>query len=153
VRHFFPGRWVEAGTKARKKKMSKARIGSTGVVLVMAMAFALPGPALAGGATDGAFSALAGNQLSTTQLGKARGGTGLVVDNSNLSNVGNSETNTLNDTSKAGGTLNGFVGSDASGWGIANNITDGSSGIFNQAANTGNNVMINQSMSIFVNAQ
>ncbi len=129
-------------------------MSSAGAVLVIAMAFAVHGPAFAGGAAsnggaaDSAFGALAGNQLSTSQLGGARGGTAVNIDNSF-----NTVKNTLNDTSSAGGSLVGSINGTTSGWGIANNNISGSSGFLNSVANTGNLVQVNQSMSVFINAQ
>ena len=134
--------------------MRRTRMSSAGAVLVVAMAFAVHGPAFAGGAVSSSGAAgsllgtLGGSQLSTTQLGTTRGGTAVNIDNSF-----DSVKNTLNDTASSGGTLTGTIGSNISGWGIANNNISNSSGIMNSSANTGNNVMINQSMSIFVNAQ
>lgn len=128
--------------------MSKTRMSSAGAVLVVAMAFAMPAFAGGSGAADSAFGTLAGSQLSSGQLNKARGGTAVNIDNSF-----NSTRTTLNDTSSAGGTLDGNIYGSMSGWGIATNDITGSSGFINSVANTGNLVQVNQSMSVFINAQ
>ncbi len=135
--------------------MSSVKVISTGAALVAALAFAIPGPAFAGGApskasaADSPLAALSGSQLSTAELSSARGGNSVTLFNS-----ANTTTNTLNDTASSGGSLDGTINAGyMNGWGIASNTVSGGSGIFNQASNTGNLVQINQSMSIFINAQ
>ncbi len=133
--------------------MSRARMSSAGVFLVAATALAVPGAAYAGGApskggtAESPFGALAGSQLSTKQLGTTRGaGVGNIsIDSGNV-------TNTLNDTASSTGTLYGSVQGGA-GWGLATNLVSSNQGIVNAVANSGSNVMINQTMSVFVNAQ
>jgi len=134
--------------------MSSVKMISAGAALIAALAFVTPGPAFAGGApgsasaADSPLAALSGSQLSTAELSKARGGNSLTLFDS-----ANTTTNTLNDTASSGGSLEGLIIGPTSGWGIASNNVTGSSGIMNNAANTGNLVQINQSMSIFINAQ
>lgn len=130
-----------------------SRVGKSwaGAVLVMAFGLAAGGPAFAGGTGDSLLGTL-GTQLSTKQLGTARGGTAVnILDGTNtLTDSLNTTTTTLNDTASSGGSLTGTVGSDSM-TGPASNVITGNSGFINAFSNTGNNVMMNASTSIFIN--
>jgi hypothetical protein len=132
---------------------------SVGIVLVAAMAIAAHAPAFAGGPADNAgadnlLGALAGSQLSTKALSTARGQGGVIIDGANtLVDSMNTTNNVLNVNSSSGGSLEGSVTGSSLTGALAGSTIENSDGFINQFANTGNNVMINSSMSVFVNAQ
>jgi len=139
--------------------MSRARRGSAGIVLVAAMAIAVHAPAFAGGPANNApgdnlLGTLAGSQLSTKALSATRGGSsGVLIDGvANLNNAFNTTNNTLNVDSSSDGLVSGTVNGSVTG-AIGSSVVSGSTGFVNQFANTGNNVMINSSMAININAQ
>lgn len=128
--------------------MRKARIGIAGAVLVVA-AFCISGTAFAGGSgATGSLAALAGNQLSSTELGTTRGEGGV-----NLNNAFNTTTNQLNVTSSSSGNLHGSVSGASSTGSVIGSTIEANAGFTNVFANTGNNVMMNSSVSIFISAQ
>lgn len=134
-------------------------MGSAGIVLVAAMAFAVHAPAFAGGPVNNAggdslLGALAGSQLSTKALSATRGGSGgVIIDGvGNLNNAFNTTNNTLNVDSSSDGLVSGSVNGSVTG-AIGSMAVTGSTGFVNQFANSGNNVMINSSMAININAQ
>jgi poly(3-hydroxybutyrate) depolymerase len=128
--------------------MSRARMISAGAALVAALAFVGSAPAFAGGApstgnaVESPFSALAANQLSTTQLNTARGGTNVDI---------NKTTNELNVSATSSGTVWGSVDGLSANGAITGSSIENSTGFINQSINTGNNVEINSSMTVFIN--
>ncbi|HEX7388716.1 MAG TPA: hypothetical protein VF286_01310, partial [Acidiphilium sp.] len=86
--------------------MRRVRITIASAVLVAA--FGLGGTAFAGGANN-PLAALAGSQLSSSQLGATRGGSDV-----NLNNAFNTTTNDLNVTSSSSGKLDGSVSGPSS---------------------------------------
>jgi hypothetical protein len=133
--------------------MSKVRMISAGA-FVAAMAFAVHGPAFAGGSADSPFGALAQSQLSTAQLGSARGGSGVnILDGTNtLTDSLNTTNNTLNVTSSSGGTVDGSVSGLSMTGSVIGTTIENNNGFVNAFSNTGNNVEMNSSMSVFINA-
>jgi len=132
--------------------MNKARMISAGA-FVAAMAFAVHGPAFAGGATDSLLGALAGTQLSTKQMGAARGGSGVILDGTNsLVNSLNTTNNTLNVTSSTSGTVDGSLSGGSVTGSVMGTTVSNSSGFINAFTNTGNFVQMNSSVSVFINA-
>lgn len=133
--------------------MNRTRMIVAAAVLGSAAVLADCVPAMAAGARDGPapsasiLQALAGSALSNQELSTARGGTDL-----NITRVTNSETNTLNvDAASSGTVMGGNVLGGATGTASGGIIA--SQGIISQFSNTGNNVMMNSSVAIFINAQ
>lgn len=125
--------------------MRRARITIASAVLVAAFGFG--GTAFAGGTPD-PLAALAGSRLSTGQLGATRGGSDV-----NLNNAFNTTTNDLNVTSSSSGRLNGSVSGESSTGSVVGSTIQANTGFTNVFSNTGNNVMMNSSVSIFISAQ
>ncbi|MGH7104807.1 MAG: hypothetical protein ACREFJ_20715 [Acetobacteraceae bacterium] len=133
--------------------MNRTKMIVAAAVFGSAVALADCVPGIAAGARDdpapaaGILQALAGSALSNQELSTARGGTDL-----NITRVTNSDTSTLNvDAASSGTVIGGGVLGGATGT-ASGGIID-SQGIISQLSNTGNNVMMNSSVAIFINAQ
>lgn len=133
--------------------MNRTRMIVAAAVLGSAVALGECAPGIAAGArgepapSASILQALAGSALSNQQLAGARGGTDL-----NITRVTNSDTSTLNvDAASSGTVIGGSVLGGATGTASGGIIA--SQGIISQFSNTGNNVMMNSSVAIFINAQ
>jgi hypothetical protein len=98
--------------------------------------------------SPGPWAMLAGHQLAPNDLAKIRGeGTVTITDSMNTTN------NQLNVTSSSSGTVNGSVSAATTTGNIASNTIDANSGLTNVLSNTGNNVMMNASTAIYIDAK
>jgi hypothetical protein len=139
--------------------MSGLRKVLAATVFVTAAAFAIQGPAFAGGPSgspgpaNSVLGALAGSEMSSAQLDAIRGqgGIDLNLGSQSVSNAFNDTTTNYNVSASTDGSISGnsITGGSTTGSVGFNSVTN-SSGFINQVANTGNAVMINQATAINV---
>ena len=134
--------------------MGNAKLAGIFAIVAMSAICGAPGFAWAGSpnggeaATPGVWAVLSGGQLSLGDLAKIRGeGNVAITDSLNTTN------NQLNVTSASSGTLSGSVAGLSVTGSVASNTIEANSGFTNILSNTGNNVMMNTSTAIFINAQ
>ncbi|HEY1855748.1 hypothetical protein [Acidocella sp.] len=134
--------------------MGNAKLGGIFAIVAMSAICGTHGLAWAGNpnlgeaGTPGVWAVLSGRQLSLGDLAKIRGeGNVTITDSMNTTN------NQLNVTSSSSGTLSGSVSGLSVTGSVASNTIEANSGFTNILSNTGNNVMMNSSTAIFINAQ